>query len=555
MFKILCWTSRINFTLNLQFSTLVERWPITWELITKQVVKKQCTLQQLVLLHGLKSFKVQCYQETLLKSINFRLLAVFKILDLIKKKEIRLDISSRFDLNSFNKLALVRSLSNLENYSSALTALCAKQKSCGVTLPFRLSIFDNLRDLSFQMLFKLVLEPVVEIFSDKNSYGFRKNRSPLQALSNVGVHLSSLKNTSINFIFLKGLFSNFSDKSAKWILQRLPIPFKFRVLFLTWFDLKIVNFKDPYLQVCGIPRKLGLLSSLVLNFLLDGMERLLNCSVFSFILKGQFSSYSISSYFFTKSITTRALFLSRFVHKLLIGGYFESTVLHTLTSIFTRFVWKRGLKFVFSSVSLVPGTWIKFSYLGYNFIVKRSNSIKTLTMVQIVKLIPQRSSVRLFCRVLYTIFQTSVHKSSYDLILIINTLLTWWQSYFSLGLSVLECRALTTYLHFLCWRWIQGKHPKGKKNILATYYFGTLYQKQWTFRGFTKNYFSHKKMSLKINYLKLITCLRYNNIFCYYKLPESLRSIPAYSPQAYFVQRYLYNQQLKRVFISRNLEL
>lgn len=546
MLKVFYWTSKIKFKLTPQFSTFVKSWPTHWEQLTGQVLKKQQLLQRLVLRNGLQSLIVQYYQEELLNSVDFKLIAVWKVLTLIQRRDIILEVSSSFKLATLNKLKLVQSLDNVENYSLIFT----KQEF--PVVGSNLLTFEKLRDLSFQMLFKLILEPVLEVFADKNSYGFRKNRSSHQALANLGLHLTSLKNVSSSFLLLKGSLSHFSDKSLlRWILQRIPIPVKFRGLLLTWFNLKLIDFRNPYLQVCGIPRKSGILSVLITNFLLDGVERLIGCSMHFFIVKQHGLSTRMSSCFRPKA-KVAPLFVSRFVHKLILGGYVKFNLIQTLNLFVTKFFRQRGIKFVFSTFSLVPGAFLKFSYLGYNFLVKRVTSTKTIKMLQKVKITPQRLSIQGFYRILFTTFQTSIHKSSYELILIINPLIAWWQSYFCFGLSGLEYRSLTSYLHFLCWKWIQRKHPKGNKNLLATYYFGELHQKQWIFRGFTKNPFvtssQTKSFQFQVIFLKLVTVSYSRDQFLWWKLPEHLRSISAYSSQAFFVELYLYNQQLQRIF-------
>jgi retron-type reverse transcriptase len=149
------------------------------------------------------------------------------VLTLIQRREVILEVSSSFKLATLNKLKLVQSLDNIENYSLIFT----KQEF--PVVGSNLLTFEKLRDLSFQMLFKLILEPVIEVFADKNSYGFRKNRSSHQALANLGLHLTSLKNISSSFVLLKGSLSHCSDKSfLRWILQKIPIPVKLKGLLL-----------------------------------------------------------------------------------------------------------------------------------------------------------------------------------------------------------------------------------------------------------------------------------------------------------------------------------
>lgn len=109
---------------------------------------------------------VQNYQETLLRSTEFKVLAVFKVLVLIREKKLPLTLLAEFKVTTSLQVALVQSLENLETYSFTLT----KQ-----VIPLKSLTFEGLRDLSFQMLFKLILNPVIKVFSSMNYCGFSSN--------------------------------------------------------------------------------------------------------------------------------------------------------------------------------------------------------------------------------------------------------------------------------------------------------------------------------------------------------------------------------------------
>jgi retron-type reverse transcriptase len=157
-------------------------------------------------MYGLSSSKVQSYQKSLMTSQNFRLVAVHQVFLKFQKSIKRFKQNSNNSSNcsiysSFNKLKLVESLLNLETYSFSLSFGKLTNKTWELTI-------SSIKDMCVQMLFKLILEPVVEVFSDKNSYGFRRNRSSHQALACLG---SLLKNSKAKIIF-KGSIQGFFDK-------------------------------------------------------------------------------------------------------------------------------------------------------------------------------------------------------------------------------------------------------------------------------------------------------------------------------------------------------
>lgn len=73
----------------------------------------------------------------------------------------------------------------------------------------------TLRDRCLQALINLALEPLVEMTSDRHSYGFRKYRSTKMALGAVRVNLKSSGEFYDKYALdadIKGFFDNISHK-------------------------------------------------------------------------------------------------------------------------------------------------------------------------------------------------------------------------------------------------------------------------------------------------------------------------------------------------------
>jgi len=81
----------------------------------------------------------------------------------------------------------------------------------------------TIHDRCLQALVNLVLEPLVEMTSDRHSYGFRKYRSAKMALGALRVNLRSAEGFYDKYALdadIKGFFDNISHE---WLLQNTPL--------------------------------------------------------------------------------------------------------------------------------------------------------------------------------------------------------------------------------------------------------------------------------------------------------------------------------------------
>jgi len=151
-------------------------------------------------------------QEALALSLEFRLLAVHNVMSNKGRKTPGTD---GIILDSdYSKSAMVEELKNIliENkhnaYKSGLIKRVYIPKSNGKLRPLGI---PNIKDRCLQELMRLILDPVVETFSDKHSYGFRKYRSAKNAIGAIRVALQSVEGKDGKYILdadIKGFFDH-----------------------------------------------------------------------------------------------------------------------------------------------------------------------------------------------------------------------------------------------------------------------------------------------------------------------------------------------------------
>lgn len=81
----------------------------------------------------------------------------------------------------------------------------------------------TIHDRCLQALINLVMEPLVELTSDRHSYGFRKSRSTKMALGALRVNLRSSEDYYDKYALdadIKGFFENISHK---WLMGNVPL--------------------------------------------------------------------------------------------------------------------------------------------------------------------------------------------------------------------------------------------------------------------------------------------------------------------------------------------
>lgn len=166
---------------------------------------------------------VRKLQLQLAKNLQFRKLAVHKVTTNFGAKTPGLD--NILLTNSNQKGQMVDELMEI-----LLTAEKGKFKSSPVKRVMIPKAKGNLRPLGIptiqdrclQALIKLVLEPLVEMSSDPNSYGFRPYRGAKNAIAAVRTTLQSGQDSK--WILDADINSFFDEINHDWLLSKIHLP-------------------------------------------------------------------------------------------------------------------------------------------------------------------------------------------------------------------------------------------------------------------------------------------------------------------------------------------
>jgi RNA-directed DNA polymerase len=443
-------------------------------------------LSKLAIDNGFKHISVQNYQNFLVSSLDFRLIAVRKIRS--SKGSQTAGVDNVILQTDTEWLDLVEKLLDLKDYKSKPVKRVnipkggGKARSLGIP-----TIFDR----GVQSLFKLITEPIIEVQADLNS-GFRKNRSAHEALARLRSILNSkvgTENIVILNLDIKGFFDNICHK---WIYDNYPISNKYKYILNSWLISGIIVIDKVFKTTnAGVPQG-GIISLTISNFVLNGLEECINDSIKPIIT----SKTWVKEYYGIKSgIPVVKRFNMQFIRyaddfvitcgsMYIAKTYIKPAIIDFLKE---RGVWlseEKSFIFRLSDKSL--------DFLGYTFIYssawKPGGIFRGKTGLPGIALIPQKKKFEVICKTIRDKFHYNLNKDAYKLIAMVNPIIKGWCEYFKYGQTVTYRKKLEHYLYKLCWRWARRKHPRWGLKLIASIYFfrrnkAKFKGRVWAFRG------------------------------------------------------------------------
>src|SRR5207253_767146 len=126
----------------------------------------------------------------------------------------------------------------------------------------------TMKDRAQQALHLLALDPVVETTADRNSYGFRQQRSCADAIEQC---FKTLVKPHPQWILEGDIKSCFDRISHDWLLAHVPMD---RAILQKWLKAGYLDKHVLHETTDGTPQG-GIISPALANYALDGVERLL----------------------------------------------------------------------------------------------------------------------------------------------------------------------------------------------------------------------------------------------------------------------------------------
>jgi RNA-directed DNA polymerase len=138
-----------------------------------------------------------------------------------------------------------------------------------------------MKDRAMQALYLLALEPIAETTGDLNSYGFRSKRSTADAIEMC--RLALCRRTCAAWVLEGDIRGCFDNISHEWMLRHIPTD---KVILQKWLKAGFVENRILFPTEAGTPQG-GIISPVLANLTLDGLEQRLNEHFRVKILNGQ----------------------------------------------------------------------------------------------------------------------------------------------------------------------------------------------------------------------------------------------------------------------------
>ena len=397
-----------------------------------------------------------------------------------------------------SKLVFLRELKNFRKRKPLPLKRIYIPKKTGEKRPISIPcVIDRL----IQQLFVLVLDPFVEIRSDAYSYGFRKGRSSIMAIGDIQKNLQSkIRKGSINlepvFIWDADIKKCFDSINHNWLLKTAPFPPKYKYILKNWLKLGHIEFGTTKITTndTGIPQG-GIISPLLMNFTLNGIENVINKEVVEYQKTVPKSRLKYSSSDETNLYLFHRLSDGSFKERQISCKFFRYAddfiiicssirLLSLIKKRINEFLQQRGLKIhPNKSRTILFNINKPFDFLGYTFIyLIRTKSIKSKLLHRNkpeyrlqgrprLFVHPSRSTINSFKTRIKTLIKKNQNVSAYKLIAFLNPRIRGWVNYYSFSNAHGVLSLLRNWLYNRVTIWMKRKHPKGSRIWLNKHYF------------------------------------------------------------------------------------
>jgi len=327
----------------------------------------------------------------------------------------------------------------------------------------------TMKDRAQQAIHLLALDPVVETLADKNSYGFRQQRSCADAIEQC---FNALKTATTQWILEGDIKSCFDKISHDWLTAHVPMD---RAILQKWL-------KAGYMHKCvfhetaeGTPQG-GIISPALANCALDGLER---------ALQGKYPNGTRLKSLGGKLPSVNFI---RYADDFIITSKSQELLEGEIKPLVEQFLQERGLE-LSPTKTVITNVEQGFDFLGQN--VRRYPCGKLLIK-------PSKKNVKTFLKGIRKTIRAARSSPAADLINQLNPKIRGWANYHRHVVSSRTFNRADHEIFSSLWRWARRRHPKKNRRWLKEKYFEPHGTRNWVF---TAEMYDDQGQPLKIRLL------------------------------------------------------
>jgi RNA-directed DNA polymerase len=308
----------------------------------------------------------------------------------------------------------------------------------------------TMKDRAMQALYLMALDPIAETTADPNSYGFRKERSPADAIQQCFTILA--RKNSAPWILEGDIRACFDSFCHEWLLANIPMH---KATLCKW--LKAGYIERSVLQPTeeGVPQG-GIISPVIANLALDGLETMLQ----EHYPKG------------ARRTGDAKVHLVRFADDWVITGSSKELLESEIKPLVEQFLHERGLELSHEKTHI---THIDdgFDFLGQN--------IRKYNGKLLIK--PSPKSIARLLKQIREMIKANQQVSAGLLIVRLNPIIRGWAQYHRHVVSKDTFVRVDHAIFQSIWRWAIRRHPNKGRRWVKRKYFKTVGNRNWVFYG------------------------------------------------------------------------
>lgn len=309
----------------------------------------------------------------------------------------------------------------------------------------------TMHDRAMQALYMLALEPVSETNADRNSYGFRPQRSTADAIEQLFVNLS--RKHSAQWVLegdIKGCFDNISHD---WLIKNIPMD---TTILRKWLKAGYMEKQVLYSTESGTPQG-GIISPILANMALDGLESL---------LETHFGNKNTK-----KSYQTKVNYV-RYADDFVVTGISREILESEVKPLIESFMADRGLE-LSTEKTVITHINTGFDFLGQNL---RKYNGKLLIK-------PAHKNLRNFLAKVKSIIAGHKTVPAWVLIEMLNPLIRGWANYHRHVVAKQTFNYVDYRIWKMLWQWCKRRHANRNKRWVKRKYFRSVKNRNWVFSG------------------------------------------------------------------------
>jgi RNA-directed DNA polymerase len=308
----------------------------------------------------------------------------------------------------------------------------------------------TMKDRAMQALHLLALDPVLETVSDPNSYGFRKNRSTADAMSQI--FLQTCRKVSAQWVLDADIEGFFDNINHDWLIDNVRMD---KTILRKWLKSGVVDRAQLLATTAGTPQG-GIISPALANWTLNGLEAELTAHLGARFGKSKIEKLKVG--------------VVRYADDFVVTGASKELLEMEIRPWIESFLVSRGLRLSMSKTKIVHIDQ-GFDFLGWNF-----RKYKGKLLIK-----PSKKNVHAFYEKLRKIFSEHLMVRQEDLIRLLNPMLRGWAQYHSPVVAKKTFSRLESLLFWRLMRWAKRRHPNKRKKWIRQKYWRSVGDRNWVF--------------------------------------------------------------------------